>query len=168
MKRLMSILLAVVILISLSACNRTDDSLQEPVKFYYCNEEISYNSVSGVICEELREGAAYHGELEKLLKDYLSGPVSSDLYSLLPSGTELISCSVSGSKTALTFSAEFADLSGVQLSTACSCIVLTLHAYAGIETVQFRVRDGQLENQDSLIIHISDIVLMDNAAQKEG
>lgn len=168
MKRIITLVITAALLLSLAACKKDKVDLQEPVMFYYCNEEISYNSSNGVIREEMREGAGHHGDIQLLLNDYLCGPVSSDLYSLVPEETRLLSCDIVGNKVTLEFNASFAELSGIQLSTACSCIVMTLNAYAGIDTVHFRAANSQLENQNELILRISDLVFMDSVSEKEG
>lgn len=166
MRRILTFLCTVTLLLSLCACGRDRAELKEPVEFYFCNKEIVYHSPTGVVCSEAREGAGYTGELAALLRDYLKGPVSSDLYSMIPNGTSLLSCEEKQNSVILEFSPQFAQLSGIKLSIACSCIVMTVHAYTGMETVHFRVEGSLLDNKSEMIVHLSDIVFMDTSVKK--
>ena len=100
------------------------------------------------------------------MQAYLLGPLSDNLESPLPYAVKLVSFDQLGDSVYLTLSREFSTLSGIRLTTACSCIVMTLNAFADVKQVCFRVASGQLDNKDELIMTISDIVLMDNTLEK--
>ena len=162
MKKSFILLLCIVLIFSLCACRQKHTDFQEPVNFYYCADEVSYNTSDAVIGMQVHEGVDFHTDPEKMLKSYLRGPKSNDYTSLIPNGTALISYDVIGDVCYLKFSDEFAQLSGIRLSTACSCIVLTLNDYSGVETVSFSTQTQQLDNKDELVISASDIILLDD------
>lgn len=166
MKKRILTWLCLLAFLFLCACGKKDAELQVPVNFYYCNEEISYNSSFGVIRPEAREAEDFYEDASKLFSVYLDGPVSAELVSPLPAGTGLVSLEFKEDTAHLTLTQEFATLSGVKLSTACSCIVMTLSEYAGISQVHFYVKDGLIDNRESLVVNNSDIVLMDHVEQK--
>jgi spore germination protein GerM len=162
MKKSFILLLCIVLIFSLCACRQKHTDFQEPVNFYYCADEVSYNTSDAVIGMQVHEGVDFYADSEKMLKSYLRGPKSNDYTSLIPTGTALISYDVIGDVCYLKFSDEFAKLSGIRLSAACSCIVLTLNDYSGVETVSFSTQTQQLDNKDELVISASDIILLDD------
>ncbi len=166
MKKAVLLLLTVALLFSVCACVKKSEEVKEPVNFYYCNEDIFYHSPDGVIRSEVREAADFAGQPQALIRAYLSGPVSDDLLSPFPDGTRLISFSVTDGTAYITFSKEITALSGVQLSTACSCITLTLVEFTPITAVHIRADDGLLDNKEEVVLNAGDIVLMDELSQK--
>lgn len=165
MRRVSILLLCIAFTLSLCSCKKKVTEVQEPAEFFYCHES-AYKTDEGVIGSEIREAVRFNGNLELLMQAYLLGPLSDDLESPLPYAVKLVSFDQLGDSVYLTLSREFSTLSGIRLTTACSCIVMTLNAFADVKQVCFRVASGQLDNKDELIMTISDIVLMDNTFEK--
>ena len=163
MKKISILLCCALIMQMFCSCTANKEEFQEPVNFYYGNKEIFYNSPAGVIQAELREGNNFHGNLTAFLRAYLLGPMSSDLYSFVPSDVYVVSCEVNEGYAVVVLSSQFSNLSGVELSAACSALLMTLHDYTGIETLELKVKDSQLDGKSEIIIGINDIVLMDTA-----
>lgn len=167
MKKIVCILFCALILLSLCACGKQQAELKEPTNFYYINKDISYNSPTGVISAEVREGITFHGNFASFLRAYLQGPESSDLQTYIPAETKLISCAIKGDEVVLTFNEEFSKLSGVKLSAASSALLMSIHDYAGINTLTIRVEHGRLDDKDELRLTLDDIVLMDSVQINE-
>ena len=163
MKKLNVLICFILSLVVLWGCTGKKEDFEEPVQYYYCNEEIFYNSSSGVIQAETREGAGLHDNLTAFLHSYLHGPESSDLYTLIPSDVYLASCALDGNEVTVVLSAQFAKLSGVELSTACSALLLSVHDYTGADTLRLRAKDSQLDGQDEILLRLDDVVLLDPA-----
>jgi len=163
MRKICILLCCVLILQLFCSCSGKREDFREPVNFYYGNKEISYNSPTGVIRAEVREGSSFHGNLTAFLLAYLLGPASTELYSFIPSDVYVVSCEVNENTATIVLSAQFADLSGVELSAACSALLMTLHDYTGAETLIISAKDSQLDAKDEIIIQMGDIVLMDTA-----
>lgn len=121
----------------LCACSGKDPVYLEPVNFYYCNQTVSYNSPAALISPEIRESAGFENDIMKFMEEYLKGPVSDELKMKIPTGTTLYSASVQDNVVHLDFSHEFADLSGIDLTTFSVCIVKSLHEFAGISFFVF-------------------------------
>lgn len=167
MKRFTAMILCILWMLSLCACEQKQDEIQEPVNFYYCKEEISYQSVNGVIEAEICEGVNHRGDVESMLSAYLQGPYSPAYIAPFPANTELLSIQFLDGEAYLTFNDAFAQLTGMKLSTACSCITLTLAEYTDVETVRFTAATQQLDNKDEIVLKVSDIVLLDTV-EMEG
>lgn len=165
MKKFSILICCCLILQLLCACSGNKDDFQAPVNFYFCKKEVSYNSTSAVIQAETREGISYNGNLAALLRAYLLGPHSQELNSLIPSDVYLVSCEISGDAVIVVFSSHLAKLSGIDLSTACSALLMTVRDYTGVETLRISAKDSQLEDKDELVLTYDEIVLMDTTVE---
>lgn len=166
MKKRIMILLSAIICLLCCGCQKKAEELREPTAFYYCNRTVSFNTEEGVICSEMREGEHFSADAEKMLREYLSGPKSAELYSPIPQGTELVSFEINLDTAYIILSKEFSNLNGIKLSTACSCMVKTLAEYTPITKAQIYVDGGLIDNKDSITITVADIVLVDSVEQK--
>lgn len=162
MKKLSSILLCILLLLSmLCSCSNKKEEFEEPVNFYFYNNDVTYNSPTGVICPEVREGAGYHGNLTAFLQSYLNGPKSDAVRSIIPSDVYLVSCELIDDEVQILFNKSFEKLSGIDLSTACCALLLTVHDYTGANTIVISAKDGKIDDQDYVTLSIDDIVLVD-------
>ena len=161
MKKVISLLLGILIVLSFCACNSSNENFQEPINFYYCTEEITYNTKHGVVKPEIREGIIYSNNVQMMLRAYLEGPIDSSYVSYIPSEAKLVSFQRNNTEAFVTFSEEFAELTGIKLTTACSCVAMTISEYCGVDVLYIRAENSQLDNKDAIKISIADIVLMD-------
>lgn len=148
----------------LCACTGKSSELVDPVNFYYCNQDFSYNSPASVIQAEVREGTHFHGSTTALLQEYLKGPVSNDLQLIIPQDVSLVSCEVSGGSARVVMSVQFSKLAGVKLSASCSALLMTMHEFAEVDSLVICVAEGQLDGKNEITMSIDDIVLLDTAA----
>ena len=121
MKRMFIYILVFTCLLSLTACA----GKEEPVVFYYPNAEITYNTGTGVITPETREALSRENSLSYLLSFYLEGPISPNLRTPVPENTQLLRIISYDGGILLVMSREFAQLEGVDLTVACTCISRT-------------------------------------------
>ena len=87
--------------------------------------------------------------------------MSTQLQLIIPSDTSLVSYETDGSTICIVMSAQLSKLSGISLLTACSALFLSLHDFAGIETLRVSAEGCQLDEKDEIVITMDDIVLMD-------
>ena len=127
MKKLCIFLCCVLMLHMLAACGTKAEDFKVPVRYYFSNKEIAYNTQNGVIQAEIREGADLHGNLTAYLHSYLRGPISSNFIRIIPSDVYLVSCNVNDETAEIVFSNQFSKLTGVELVSACSAYSLPLH-----------------------------------------
>lgn len=166
MKKRLLVLVCGLILLTLCGCQKKKTEFHKPVRFYYCNNAVSFNSSEGVIRSEIREAEHFSSDPEKMLREYLLGPQSEELVSPIPPSTQLVSFELQADSARITLSKPFADLNGIKLSTACSCIVKTLAEYVPITEVQIYAEDSLIDNKDFIVITVADIVLADLVEQK--
>ena len=161
MRKIIVMCLCVVIVLSLCACDRRESRTDVPVNFYYCKEEIIYNSESGVIEAEIHEGDRFHSDVEAMLHAYLQGPRSNDNILLVPEQTNLVSVKIEHERAYVVFTDAYSQLSGIELTTACSCIAMTLHDYTGVKEVIFSTENELLDNKENFVIRVEDLVWQD-------
>lgn len=122
MKRLLSIFLAGLVLISLlPGCG---ERVKEPVTFYYLHSSYQ-EKMDAPIASEVRETAGHRDNLKYLLSFYLMGPVDKELYSPLPRGTVLYQIEQAPGSVTITLSDTTNALSDSEFSLACACLSLT-------------------------------------------
>ena len=161
MKKLCILICCVLLLQMLCACNGKNEELKAPVNFYYRNKEITYDSPTAVIYPEVREGAGFHENLTAMLRSYFLGPNSSDLERFIPTDVYMVSCEHTDDEVTIIMSSQFAKVTGVDLTAACSALLLTVHDFTGAETLKISAKDAQLDDKDEIVMSIEDIVLID-------
>lgn len=161
MKKITVVFLCMSVILSLCACSQRESKIAEPVNFYYCKEEIVYHFASGVIEAEIHEGADFQNDAERMLHAYLQGPRSNDNILLVPEQTNLVSVKIEHERAYVVFTDAYSQLSGIELTTACSCIAMTLHDYTGVKEVFFSTENELLDNKENFVIRVEDLVWQD-------
>ena len=165
--RKFSFLLCGVLLFQLFAgCSGKNEEIEKPVNFYYINNEISYNSPEAVISAEIREGTQLQ-TLEDLLPVYLKGPESPELQTLIPNGVSLLSCVVNHDTAEIYLSSQFSELSGINLTIACGAMLLTIHDFAGVQSISVYAENEKLDDKEVFMLSLDDIVLVDKVTSEE-
>lgn len=162
-----TIVIILCLCVLLCSCGRMEPVYAEPTNFYYCNQTVSYNSSVGLISPEVRESAEFNHDIGKFMEAYLRGPVSDELYPIIPKNAVLLSVEIEENTATLNFSKEFAELSGIDLTTAGVGIVKSLYDYAGIETVTISAEEALLDERESFTLSLEDIVTMDTVTIEE-
>lgn len=142
MKRILSLVLALLLLCALAGCDTAADGRSA---FFYLRprDAYAYGSEEAVVACEMRTFAVPVDDQQYLLQLYLDGPVSDQLENPFPQGTQLLSFQRSGHTLTIKLSEEFAALDGIRLTLACACLSNTC----------FRMTDA-----DNLIILAKDKV----------
>ena len=161
MKHRISIILIVSILLCLCSCANDTRPAKVPVNFYYLAKDVSYNGKSEILLPEEREGAGHEADIEGLLNQYLKGPVSDTLRSPFPAHVSVNRYATTANMVVLELSSEFAQLTGIDLTIACSCITRTLFDLTQLERVMISVTDAQLDGQASITFDLNDIYFVD-------
>ncbi len=160
MKRIVIIILAIFLVISLSACTvpSREQAIGAPV-FYYLSSRVHYGSETGLICPELRQ-EAQNSDTISALKVYLTGPVSDQLTSPFPSGTALLDYHQSDDHVVITVSNHIQDLSGIDLCVACACLAKTVLSMTAVDSVRINAGDPEEQTQ-SFIFTRQNLLLVD-------
>ena len=167
MKRLTAFLLLFLMLFSLCACSQ-EKEIVYPVTYHYLRsplpgDEISHGAADSVIATDVRDGNGYQNDYTYLLDIYLLGPLDRNCRSPFPVGTNLKNLSLENGAATILLSDDFAELSGIDLTLACSCLTLTVMDMTGVESVTIRAEDSLLDGKESITMDASMLILVDHA-----
>ena len=162
MKKLLSALLSICLIMCLFGCHQESDTPQG-TPFYYCKKDPSYQEDSTALTAEYRTDALDQS-FNEVMEIYLQGPQSAALYSPFPDDLRLIGVHQENGVIYLTFSRELSQLSGLSLTMACSCITLTALTLTGANQAEIRCVTGLLDGQRSIIMDKDTLLLLDTAS----
>ena len=94
-----------------------------------------------------------------LMERLLAGPDEASLRSPIPDGTTLHALSVSGRRAEIDLSAQYARLSGIDLSLADYCITLTLSQLANVNAVRITADGSELPYRKTQVLLAADTLL---------
>lgn len=160
-RKLIAVSLALLMVLSLAACSTPKQELKDPVTFYYRRSEPVYGQSDGVVAPEQREAQGHKDDLDWLLAEYFSGCTSEELHIPFPKGTSVTDWSIADNTLTVVLSENFGQLSGVDLTVACSCISMTFLELAEVEAVEICAENSRLNGEESLLFtadtfHLSD------------
>lgn len=161
MKKLLAYILIASCLMSLAGCSETQSG-GNWVAFYYPRTEIVYGISDGVISSEKRQIAEENSSVESILMQYLSGPETGEFRSPFPEFCRIISISQQQDGITVTLSDDFAELTGMELSVACSCLALTVTAVTGQDCVTIQTQTHTLDGRAAVTVISSALNLTDN------
>ena len=163
MKRILSGMLAVFLLLLLWGCEGLHPGAKNEVTFYYPRTEFQFGTAEGVISPEPRDMSGHLDDLDYLLRMYLLGPLDKALEPVFPKGTRLMSWEETPEAIRLVLSEAGGEMPEIQFTLACACISKTFMELRGIG--QVTVERGS----QSITIEQSELLLLDtNNAQPNG
>lgn len=161
MKRLLSLLLAALLLGMAVSCGAQEAQTPEGWALYYLTDTEQCQGGDAIGAEycalELPEDP--QRAAEQLLARYWQGPKDESLTSPLPTGLQLLSVTVQSGRVTVDVSGQYGTLSGVELTLADSCLTLTLTQLSGIYSVTILVRGRALEYRAEQVLRRRDVLL---------
>ena len=159
-----ALLLCLCLLLSLLGCAERQDQPEIPVQFFYPRHtaDILYEGDDGVITYELREAAGNENNYSYLLNLYLRGPTVQPLRNPFPKASSVIAFEPYQDQVTLILSDSFAQLSGMELTLAGTCLLKTLNAMLGTQVLYLRTQTQPLDNSDFLVFRMDDLLLTDD------
>lgn len=149
MKRVLCFFLCVVLLLPLYGCNGED--VKAPADFYYLQKEYTFGSENSVISAEVRETSGFW-TLKLLLAEYLRGPRDPNLLSPFPPGTYVVDILQEDTEITVTMSDSISNLTGIDLTLACSALAKTLIGLTGAEQVQIQAITATIGGERCIIL----------------
>lgn len=156
MKRYLALLLSGLLLL-LSGCGAAVRQAEEEagLNFYY---SVASDTQSGsAIAPE--QDASVESNVPDVMRRLLRGPESLELQRTFPEGTALLTWSLTDGGLTLNLSEAFGSLSGMALTCAEYCIVLTASQLEGVKTVTILVEGKILPGAVSGPLTAEDVVL---------
>lgn len=149
------------LLLLLCSCTSPAPSSDNHVTFYYVRNEIDFQADNSVIVSEVREISDRSDDLPYLLSLYLQGPQSDTLRSPFPENLTLVQVQRQDVYLEVVVSHRLSNLTGMELTLACSCLAKTCMALSGAQEVRISAQE-QLLDGASYITITADSLLLSN------
>ena len=163
MKRILSVILPLALLLSLASCVTVKEKIREPVSFYYRQKEVNYGANPSVVDKEIREASSHRHDYSYLISQYLKGPEDLTLYSPFPRNTALKGLSIQDGTAYVNLNSSFASLTGLDLTLACACITLTVCEMTGANQVTITAADSLLDGAAQITMTPDNLLMVDNS-----
>ena len=166
MKRTFTLLLAVLLLF-LTGCSGSKTT--NSVTFYFpknlrqpgnANFETFYST-------ETRDHTDAQ-DLQHFIRAYLQGPLGDDVISPFPENTQLVRLETQDSLVTVHLSREFSQLSGIELTTACACLSLTLFGLTDADQVRIISPESGRNPAVDMTLSRSNLILTDTVTGANG
>lgn len=164
MRRLTAIFLLITMAAGLFGCRIQE--ARTPCTFYYYRSDPKFAGTDGVIAPEQRDLAGVEGDLDAILALYLKEPMNHDLENPLPDGCPVPSWQLSEDTLYLHFSQELAQLSGMDLTLAASCLAHTFLELTGAERLTLTADGKLLNGETNLTLTREQLILRDDSLDK--
>jgi hypothetical protein len=141
-----------LLVFSFAGCNKESSSIA--LQFYYPLENYGYDPVeekfySQSIDAEIREDIHYISA-RQVLGEYLKGPIDPAMMNPFPAELELLDLNIDSNVLYIVLSDELAELSGISLTVACSCLANTAMKLTSISAVNIQCKNQLLDGKKSL------------------
>lgn len=163
MARRISALLLAFALLLFCGCGQQPSSkdMVHPIRFYYKVTDDRYEATGQAMECEWFETQGHKDDYPWILNAYFDGPSGQQLLAPFPKSLELLSVQRDGESLRVNVSEELSQLSGIDLTMACSCITLTCLELDGIETVSITANGASMDGRMAVIMTREDLLLED-------
>ena len=165
MKKLPLFILALLAaLVAFASCAKSAQEDEESgYALYFLSDLDTSGGGDAIAASSLRftPGEAMSTEdcVRALMELLLAGPDEAALHSPIPEGTALRSLKVSGRRAEIDLSAQYARLSGIDLSLADYCITLTLSQLPNVNAVSITANGSELPYRKTQVLLSADTLL---------
>lgn len=164
MKRMIALMLCLSLTLVLFGCREPE--LRTPGTFYYLRTETAYTGCDGLIAPEQRELDGIQRDLSAIAELYCSGPVTDGLENPLPADAVFRSGALEGEVLTLNFSAQLAQLSGIELTSAAGCLARTFLGLTNARKLILKADGALLDGQSAMVLTMEDLELQDNSLER--
>lgn len=163
MRKILCILLAVCCCMGLFACKKQEEIPEDSVTVYYKREKPVFGAADGVIAATYLDAAGYRDDPAHLLEKYLSANPGEGFVSPFPSGVVLVSYKMEGLTAKVVLSDTIAQLSGMELTMALTCLTHTVMSMSGCREVIISAATEQLDGENFVTLSQDSFLLLDGS-----
>ena len=163
MKRILSIALVVFCLASLTGCGRPPHPADDQIVFYYPRVNINYGREDSVISSELRDVQSRADDVSYVIRLYLNGPVSDELYSPFYSDTTLFGAERVEDTLYITLGGkQINQKSQLQFTVACACLAKTCFSLTDVSEIHINTLIRDNSGMEALVFTKDNLILWDD------
>ena len=165
MKKLLCIFLVLSCLLSLTACVQQDEHPEPTVTVYYRRASLTYGAADSVIASTQLKSSGREGDHAYLIRKYLASTPDEAFVSPFPKGVTLISFKLEGLTAKVVLSNEIADLTGMNLTIALTCLTQTVMSLTTCEEVIISANTRLIDGQNFITLSKDSYLLVDDTQQ---
>ena len=163
MKRIINIALVILCLLSLTGCADASEPADSQIVFYYPRVKINYGQEDSVISSELRDVQNRANDVNYVIRLYLNGPVSDELYSPFYSDTTLFGAERVDDTLYITLGGkEINQKSQLQFTIACACLAKTCFSLTDVSEIHINTLIRDNSGMPDLVFNKNNIILWDD------
>lgn len=164
MKRVISITLVILCLFSLCGCKQSTAPADDQIIFYYPRLKLNYGYEDAVISSELRDVENRANDIGYVIRLYLNGPVSDELYSPFYSDTTLFGAERVDDTLYITLGGkEINQKSQLQFTIACACLAKTCFSLTDVSEIQINTLIRENSGLSAIVFNKDNLILWDDA-----
>ncbi len=161
MKRILSFLLMIAVLVCFCACNQNTNN-ENYLNFYYCSTEQTFGSENGIFAIEERLISCKPDEYRLILEEFLRGPRVNGCISPFPGGTVLEDFKLKDGYASIVLSPHMALQANANLIVCCACLCQTLFEFPEFETIEISIANNQINGESRLVFNKNSFSTEDN------
>ena len=164
MVRRITALFLALMLFCLGGCQvETQNNSASTVKFYYLVTDERLENGEGPTDWELFDIQGHETDYGWILEHYFAGPKTEGLAVPFPKATRILSAEFANGVVYVNVSKELAQLTGVDVTLACSCITMTCLQLDGVEDVVIRADGWDLNGRHTVSLDGDSLLLEDGS-----
>lgn len=167
MKKLFCIVLGCIIILFCCSCTKEAEKPLSSVTVYYKAAELTFGTAQSVIAPCHLDAAGHENDSAYLLNAYLSNTPSEAFASTFPAGTSLVSITQDALTAKVILCDEFAKLSGLDLSIACTCLTQTVISLTDCQEVIISAENAQLDGNNFITLSRDSYLLLDESGSAD-
>lgn len=163
MKKLLSILLAVCCCLGILGCSQKDKAPENSATVYLKREKPVFGAADGVIAPVYMDISGQSQDPAQLLGKYLRGVPGEGFVSPFPKGLFLISFKLEGLTAKVILSDGIAELTGMDLTVALTCLTQTVMSLTGCREVIISAATALLDGEKFITLSQDSFLLVDDS-----
>ncbi len=167
MRKLLCIFLCLCSFIGILGCSANESVPENSVTVFYKREARAYGTVDSVIAETYMDATGHEGEHIYLINQYLQSAPSDGFASPFPQGIKLVGYKLEGLTVKVVLSDRIANLSGMDLTIALTCLTQTIMSITGCQEVILSAATKQLDGQNFITLNRDSYLLLDDSGSSQ-
>ena len=168
MRKILCFILILCCLFGVVGCSGENAAPNSTVTVYYQREKPVYGTADGVIASTAMDASGHEKEYSYLLNQYLKTTPGSGFSETFPNGVILIGFTVEGLTAKVILSDRIADLSGMKLTIALTCLTQTILSMTGCQEVIISAASKQLDGKNFVTLNQDSYLLLDNSGTPQN
>ena len=165
MKKLFCIFLVLSCLLGLTACMQSNEQPEPTVTVFYKRAVPTYGQPDSVIAATELLSSGRENDIPYIIRKYLASTPTDGFVSPFSKEINLISFKLEGLTAKVVLSNEIAELSGMELTIALTCLTQTVMSLTDCEEVIISANTRRLDGQNFITLSRDSYLLVDDSGQ---